>query len=108
MLGLANNNHSKETIHLFEKMSISPNEYTYTILFKTCSQLNDQESIKFGKQLLKNLPNQYRNHTIILNSALHMLMLHGEVLLGEKLFSQMNKDTTSYGVMMSGKISSFF
>jgi hypothetical protein len=89
-------------------MSISPNEYTYTILFKTCSQLNDQESIKFGKELLKNLPNQYRNHTIILNSALHMLMQYGEVLLGEKLFSQMNKDTTSYGVMMSGKIISFF
>jgi len=108
LLGLANNNHSKETIDLFEKMSISPNEYTYTILFKTCSQLNDQESIKFGKQLLKNLPNQYRNHTIILNSALHMLMQHGEVLLGEKLFSQMNKDTTSYGLMMSGKIISFF
>jgi hypothetical protein len=82
-------------------MSISPNEYTYTILFKTCSQLNE-------KELLQNLPNQYLHHTIILNSALHMLMQHGEVLLGEKLFSQMNKDTTSYGVMMSGKIISFF
>ena len=108
LLGLANNNHSKETINLFKKMSISPNEYTYTIIFKTCSQLNDQESIKFGKELLKTLPNQYCNHTIILNSALHMLMQYGEVLLSEKLFSQMTKDTTSYGVMMSGKRNLFF
>jgi hypothetical protein len=84
-------------------MPIPPNEYTYTILFKTCSQLNDQQSIEFGKQLLKELPIQYRNHTIILNSALHMLMRAGEIFLGEKLFSQMNKDKTSYGVMMSGR-----
>jgi len=65
--------------------------------------LNDQQLIEFGKNLLENLPVQYRNHTIILNSALHMLMQNGEIFLGEKLFSRMNKDTTSYGVMMSGK-----
>jgi hypothetical protein len=50
------------------------------------------------------MPNKYQNNTIILNSALHMFMQYGEVLLAEKIFEQMNKDTISYGVMMSGKI----
>ncbi|CAF1320958.1 unnamed protein product [Adineta steineri] len=100
--GLSNNNHGKEAINLFREMSISPNEYTYTILFKSCSQLNDSQSIEFGKDLFENLPIQYQNHSIVLNSALHMLMQHGNIKLGEKLFSKINKDTTSYGVMMSG------
>ncbi|CAF1497846.1 unnamed protein product [Adineta ricciae] len=90
----------KQAIDLFRQKSIEPNEYTYTILFKICSGLSDQKSMDFGKDLLKTLPNQYRNHTIILNSALHMLMQHGEVDLAEKCFSQMAKDATSYGVMM--------
>ncbi|CAF1587481.1 unnamed protein product [Adineta ricciae] len=102
--GLSNNQEGKQAIDLFQQMSIEPNEYTYTILFKTCSKLTDQKSMYFGKDLLKTLPNQYRNHTIILNSALHMLMQHGEVDLAEKCFSQMAKDATSYGVMMSGYV----
>ncbi|CAF4339966.1 unnamed protein product, partial [Adineta steineri] len=76
--------------------------YTYTMIFKTCSQLNDSQSIEFGKGLFENLPSQYQNHPIILNSALHMLMQHGDIKLSEKLFSKIDKDTTSYGVMMSG------
>ncbi|CAF1237423.1 unnamed protein product [Adineta ricciae] len=100
---LSNNQKGKQAIDLFRQKSIEPNEYTYTILFKICSGLSDQKSMDFGKDLLKTLPNQYRNHTIILNSALHMLMQHGEVDLAEKCFSQMAKDATSYGVMMSGK-----
>jgi hypothetical protein len=84
-------------------MTCSPNEYTFSILFKICAQLTDQQSIEFGKNILEQMPNKYQDNTIILNSALHMLMQHKQVLLGEELFSRMNKDTISYGVMMSGK-----
>ena len=86
-------------------MTCLPTEYTFSILFKICSQLNDQQSIVFAKKILEQMPNKYQNNTIILNSALHMLMQHDEILLAEKTFSQINKDTISYGVMMSGNIS---
>ena len=85
-------------------MTCLPNEYTLSILFKICSQLNDQQSIEFAKKIFKQMPDKYQNNTIILNSALHMFMQYGEVLLAEKIFERMNKDTISYGVMMSGKI----
>jgi hypothetical protein len=84
-------------------MTCLPNEYSLSILFKICTQLTDQQSIEFGKKILKQMPEKYQHNTIILNSALHMLMQHREVLLAEKIFSRMNKDTISYGVMMSGK-----
>jgi hypothetical protein len=85
-------------------MTCLPNEYTLSILFKICSQINNHQSIEFAKKIFEQMPNKYQNNTIILNSALHMFMQYGEVLLAEKIFEQMNKDTISYGVMMSGKI----
>jgi len=85
-------------------MTCLPTEHTFSILFKICSQLNDRQSIEFAKKIFEQMPNKYKNNTIILNSALHMLMQYGELLLAEKIFSQMNKDTITYGVMMSGNI----
>jgi len=85
-------------------MTCLPNEYTLSILFKICSQINNHQSIEFAKKIFEQMLNKYQNNTIILNSALHMFMQYGEVLLAEKIFEQMNKDTISYGVMMSGKI----
>ncbi|CAF1519493.1 unnamed protein product, partial [Adineta steineri] len=100
--GLANHNRAKQAFDLFQQMSIPPNEYTLSILFKICSQLNNTKSLEFAKKILNAMPEKYQWNTIILNSALHMLMHHGDILLAEKIFSQMNKDTISYGVMMSG------
>ncbi|CAF1176726.1 unnamed protein product [Didymodactylos carnosus] len=102
--GLANNNRGEQALDLFRQMTVPPDEYTYSILFKICTQLGDQDSIQFGKNLLEKIPVRYQTDTILLNSALHMLMQNGEISMGEKLFSRMNKYITTYGVMMSGYI----
>ena len=85
-------------------MTCLPNEYTLSILFKICSQLNDHQSFEFAKKIFEQMPNKYKNNTIIINSALHMFMQYGQILLAENIFEQMNKDTITYGVMMSGNI----
>ena len=103
-LGLTNHNRSQQAFDLFQQMTCLPNEYTLSILFKICSQLNNHQSIQFAKKIFEQMPNKYKNNTIIINSALHMFMQYGQISLAEKIFEQMNKDTISYGVMMSGKI----
>ena len=84
-------------------MSVSPSEYSLSILFKICSQLADQHSIEFARRIFQEMPKKYRENTIILNSALHMFMQRGQVSSAEDIFSQMNKDAITYGVMMSGE-----
>jgi hypothetical protein len=64
--------------------------------------MDDDRSLSIGKRLLTKLPDSCRSNTVVLNSALHMLMHRGELVEGEKLFAQMNKDQSSYGTMMSG------
>jgi hypothetical protein len=84
-------------------MIIQPDAITLIIIFTTCTQVNDDRAKKIGNKLLNQMPNDSRNNTILLTSAIHMLMSFGDVKSAEQLFESIKKkDVVSYGAMMKG------
>ncbi|CAF1082079.1 unnamed protein product [Rotaria sordida] len=77
----------------------------YTIVFNACAQLANDRAMKIGKKLLHEMPNDYRNNNIVLNSAIDMLMKFGNVESAECIFHSIKKkDIITYGAMMKGNI----
>jgi len=84
-------------------MIIQPDAVTLTIIFNACAQVNDDRARKIGYKLLDQMANDFRNNTILLTSAIHMLMRFGDVKCAEQLFQSIKKtDVISYGAMMKG------
>ena len=84
-------------------MSIPPNEYLFSTVFKLCTRIGDSQAFEYGKSLWNHLPASYENNRVILTSALHMFMQNGDISTAEKIFDKMEKDRTSYGAIMSGR-----
>ncbi len=102
-LGLISNKMSDKVLDLLDKMIIQPDVVTLTIILNACAQVNDDRARKIGNKLLNQMPNDFRNDTILLNSAIHMLMRFGNVKSPEQLFESIKKtDVISYGAMMKG------
>ncbi len=102
-LGLISNKMSDKVLDLLDNMIIQPDAVTLTIIFNACAEVNDDRAKKIGNKLLDQMPNDFRNNTILLNSAIHMLMSFGDVKSAEKLFESIKKtDVISYGAMMKG------
>jgi hypothetical protein len=94
---------SDKVLDLLDKMIIQPDVVTLTIILNACAQVNDDRARKIGNKLLNQMPNDFRNDTILLNSAIHMLMRFGNVKSPEQLFESIKKtDVISYGAMMKG------
>jgi hypothetical protein len=104
ILGYVENNMSENALDLFEKMPFNPNDVIYTIIFNACAQLADDYAMKIGKTLLDQMPDNFRNDTIILTSAIHMLMKFGDVTHAEHIFEMTKKDIVTYGAMMQGNL----
>ena len=94
---------SDKVFDLLDKMIIQPNAVTLTIIFNACAQMNDDRARKIGNKLLNQMPSDFLNDTILLTSAIHMLMRFGDVKSAEQLFESIKKtDVISYGAMMKG------
>jgi len=94
---------SDKVFDLLDKMIIQPNAVTLTSIFNACAEVNDDRARKIGNKLLNQMPNDFRKDTILLNSAIHMLMRFGDVKSAEQLFESIKKkDVISYGAMMTG------
>jgi pentatricopeptide repeat protein len=79
------------------------NPELYGIMYTACAALGNAKAIELGTQLIRQMPTGFLDNSIVMGSAIHMLMRFGEVQEAERLFSQMKKrDATSYGVMMNG------
>lgn len=102
VLGLQENNRAKEALEMFRNMSIIPNEYTYSILFKICVQLSDNQSFEFGQSVWKKIPINIQKNPIVSASYLQMLIKHEEIFTCEQFFSQMKKNNIIYTTMMKG------
>jgi hypothetical protein len=88
---------------MFDRMLVQPNEVIATILFNACAKVTDPHAIELGKRLLNRLPAAFFEDKILATTAIHMLMMFGDVQEAELLFSLIKKrDAASYGVTMNG------
>jgi pentatricopeptide repeat protein len=93
----------EKALDLFDQVSSMLNAKLYTIMYSTCAALSDDRAIKLGKQVLHNMPKMFEVDSIVMGSAIHMLMKFGEVQEAECLFSQIKQpNAASYGAMMNG------
>ena len=57
-----------------------------------------------GQKLLEELPDTLLDDSVLISSAIHMLMKFGDVPQAERLFQKLNKKSiVTYGAMMKGK-----
>jgi pentatricopeptide repeat protein len=102
-LGYITNNMPMKALDLYNEVSSMLNANLYAILYSACSAASNDRAITLGKQLLNKMPKIFEDETIVMGSAIHMLMKFGDVQEAERLFSQMKKPhASSYGVMMNG------
>jgi hypothetical protein len=103
LLGFISNKMPEKVLDLLDEMIIKPDQVTLALIFNACTQLADERAIKIGEKLLDEMPNGFRNHNVLQNSALHMLMRFGDVNRAEHFFELIKKkDSISYNVMMNG------
>jgi pentatricopeptide repeat protein len=103
MNGYNINDMPTRALDLFREFSAMPNAYMYTTIYTTYAALCNESAITLGKQLLSSMPKMFEDDSIVIGSAMNMLMKFGEVQEAEHLFTSMKKrDRASYGVMMNG------
>ncbi len=103
-LGYVENNVPEKALDVFEQMHLNPEAITYAKIFSVCAQLADDRAMKIGKKILDQMQNNFRNNTVILTSAIHMLMKFGDITHAEHIFEMTKKDIVTYGAMMKGKL----
>ncbi|CAF1450174.1 unnamed protein product, partial [Rotaria magnacalcarata] len=103
--GLISNNMAEKVFDLLDEMEIKPNSFTLAILFKACAELANDRAIKIGRKLLDEMPENYRNNVVVLNSAMHMLMKFGDIQSAERIFrSNKKKDIITYNAIIKGYV----
>ncbi|CAF5062332.1 unnamed protein product, partial [Rotaria sp. Silwood1] len=103
--GLKNNNMPEKVFDLLDQMTFKPDNYTLPILFNVCAQVANNRAMKIGRKLLHNMPNDYRNNNIVLNSAIDMLMKFGDAQSAERIFDSIKtKDIITYSAMIKGYV----
>ncbi|CAM4845476.1 unnamed protein product [Rotaria magnacalcarata] len=103
--GLITNNMAEKVFDLLHEMKIEPNQFTFTVVFNACAAVANDRARKIGKKVLAEIPENYRNNTILLTSAVNMLMKFGDVESAERIFRSIKtKNIITYGAMMKGYI----
>lgn len=88
----------------FKEINIKKDQYTYSILFKICTEIDDQNSFEFGQTTFNQMPKAFSNNIVIISSALQMFVKHGQMGKAEELFNRIEKKNSfTYSIMMNGK-----
>ncbi|CAF4267770.1 unnamed protein product, partial [Rotaria sordida] len=92
---------SEKALNVFKQINIELDNRTYAIVFNACAELANDRAIKIGKKVLGEMPRNFRNDNVVLNSAIQMLMKFGDLQNAENLFQSIKKkDIITYGAMM--------
>ncbi|CAF4334164.1 unnamed protein product, partial [Rotaria magnacalcarata] len=103
--GYVGNEMFEKALDLFEQIHLSLTSVIYTIVFNACAKLCNDRAIKIGRKLLDEMPENYRNDVVALNSAMHMLMKFGDIQSAERIFrSNKKKDIITYNAIMKGYV----
>ncbi|CAF1352240.1 unnamed protein product [Adineta ricciae] len=103
MKGYNDNKMFEKTLDLFEILPFVPDGAIYAMVLSSCSHLTNDRARRIGKQLINNLPEDFKRSGNVMNSTIFMLMKFGNVDEAEKLFHQIkHKSIYTYGAMMKG------
>ncbi|CAM4928040.1 unnamed protein product, partial [Rotaria socialis] len=95
----------EQALDLFEHVNLVKNDAMYTMAFNVCAKLGNDRAMKIGNKLLDELPDNCKNNTAILTSAIHMLMKFGHTHNAERVFELIQKkDVITYGAMLKGYV----
>ena len=101
--GYVTNKLPEKALDVFDDVSSEANDVLYTIAFSACADLSNERAVQSGKKYLEQMPRTFLNDTVVISSAIHMLMKFSDVAHAEDLFSRMKEhDAYSYGVMLNG------
>ena len=97
------NNISDKALDLLEQIPFDLNDIIYVITFGACAQLSNDRAKQIGRKLLNEMPDRFQNDTVLLTSAITMLMKFGDIQNAENLFRMIKKQSiVTYGAMMTG------
>ncbi|CAF1658737.1 unnamed protein product, partial [Rotaria magnacalcarata] len=95
----------ERALDLFEQIHLNFDSVTYTVVFNACAELANDRAMKIGRKLLDEMPENYRNDVVVLNSAMHMLMKFGDIQSAERIFrSNKKKDIITYNAIIKGYV----
>ncbi|CAF3260021.1 unnamed protein product, partial [Rotaria socialis] len=95
----------EQALDLFEHVNLVKNYAMYAMAFNVCAKLGNDRAMKIGNKLLDELPDNCKNNTAILTSAIHMLMKFGHTHNAERVFELIQKkDVITYGAMLKGYV----
>ena len=98
--GLVDNDRSQEALNLFKESNIEANEYTYSILFKLCAKIANEDSLEFGQLIFSRMSKKFHKNRVVRNSALHVFITADDLKSAEAVFDPMDRNITCYGSMM--------
>ena len=102
-LGLILNKMPEKVFDLLDQTNIEFNQFTLAVLFNACAHVANDRAKQIGKEYLNKMPDHYQNNTVLLTSAITMLMKFGDIQNAENLFRMIKtKDIVTYGAMMKG------
>ncbi|CAM4827294.1 unnamed protein product, partial [Rotaria magnacalcarata] len=103
MKGYVGNEMFERALDLFEQIHLNFDSVTYTVVFNACAGLANDRAIKIGRKLLDEMPENYRNDVVVINSAMHMLMKFDDIQSAECIFRSNNeKDIITYNALING------
>ncbi|CAF1426925.1 unnamed protein product [Rotaria sordida] len=94
----------EKVLDLFDQMNIQPDQVVFNTLFSACARVANDRAKEIGRKLLHQMPKQFHNDIVLLNSAIDMLMKFGDVENAENFFQTMKKNIITYGAMMKGYV----
>ena len=86
-------------------MTLKSDEVIIISVLNACAKLTDENAIRRGLELLRQIPKHYFQHAKLVTTAIDMLMRFHRVQEAETLFETMkNKTIVTYRSMMNGSL----
>ncbi|CAF1212594.1 unnamed protein product [Adineta ricciae] len=102
--GLVNNHRYDIASKLFQAQNTMVNEYTFSMLFKACTNSCDQQSLNFSKMIFNQMPKKFSKNEVVTTCALEMFAKSGDIYKAEEIFHQVSKkNPIVFSAMMNGK-----
>lgn len=77
-----------------------PNEINTAIFFNACAQLKDKKTLILAQKIFSQLPLQFRQSRLLLQSIFNMFCRCNDISNAEIIFDQIDRNVIAYGSLM--------